>query len=83
MTPLLEASDLTKRFPRSGGVVEVLAGCSLALAEGEAVAVMGASGAGKSTLLNILGGLDWPDAGEVRHRGAVPSGDGAGPALPV
>jgi len=76
VVPLLEAHDLNKSFPRSGGVVAVLAGCSLALAEGEAVAVMGASGAGKSTLLNILGGLDWPDGGEVRHRGeALDLGD--------
>ena len=67
---LLEAVDLHKSFPRSSGDVRVLSGCSLALAEGEAVAVMGASGAGKSTFLNIIGGLDWPDAGEVRCQGA-------------
>ena len=71
MDPLLEARELDKSFPRSSGVVRVLTGCSLTLGAGEAVAVMGPSGVGKSTLLNILGGLDWPDAGEVRYRGAA------------
>jgi len=71
MAPLLEARDLDKSYPRAGGTVHVLRGCSLSLAAGEAVAVMGPSGSGKSTLLNIVGGLDWPDGGTVRHRDQV------------
>ena len=69
MVPLLEAENLDKAYPRAGGAVEVLHGCDLSLQAGEAVAVMGPSGSGKSTLLNIMGGLDWPDGGSVRHRG--------------
>jgi lipoprotein-releasing system ATP-binding protein len=69
LAPLLEADNLDKSYPRAGALVEVLRGCSLTVAEGEAIAVMGPSGSGKSTLLNILGGLDAPDAGTVRHRG--------------
>ncbi len=71
MAPLLDARDLDKSYPRAGGTVHVLRRCSLSLEAGEAVAVMGPSGSGKSTLLNIVGGLDWPDAGQVRHQGAV------------
>ena len=45
------------------------AGCDFQLHEARAVSITGASGSGKSTLLNILGGLDWPTAGEVLYRG--------------
>jgi putative ABC transport system ATP-binding protein len=38
---------------------------SLAIREGEFVAIQGTSGSGKSTLLNMLGGLDHPTSGEV------------------
>jgi len=71
MTLLLEARDLEKRFPRHGGIVEVLCGCELLLDQGASVAVMGPSGSGKSTLLNIVGGLDWADSGTVSHRGRL------------
>lgn len=69
MATLLEARGLTKIFPRRQGEVVVLRDCEFTLAAGEAVAVVGPSGSGKSTLLNLLGGLDAPTAGAVRHRG--------------
>ena len=69
MATLLEAHGLTKIFPRRQGEIVVLRDCEFSLAPGEAVAVMGPSGSGKSTLLNLLGGLDVPTAGTVRHRG--------------
>jgi energy-coupling factor transport system ATP-binding protein len=48
---------------------EVLAGASLAVAPGEAVAVVGANGSGKTTLLLHGNGLLRPSAGTVRVGG--------------
>jgi lipoprotein-releasing system ATP-binding protein len=68
---LLEVKDITKSYVSGGGAKkrEVLAGVSLALGQGERLAVIGPSGSGKSTLLHVLGLLDTPDAGEITFQG--------------
>ena len=65
--PLLQVKDVTKRYPLSGDAdgVCVLAGITLDLATGEALAIVGPSGSGKSTLLQIIGTLDRPTTGQV------------------
>lgn len=68
--PILNASQLCRRFTEGERTVEVLRGVNLELAEGERVAIVGRSGSGKSTLLHLLGGLDTPDSGQVVIRGA-------------
>ncbi len=64
MVPILEARNVTKRFPG------VLANdrVSFSLNEGEILAFLGENGAGKSTLMNILYGLYSQDEGEVEVR---------------
>ena len=42
---------------------------TLAINEGEFVAIIGTSGSGKSTLLNMMGGLDIPTSGKIKVRG--------------
>ena len=59
--PLLEARNLTKRFPG----VRALSDVSLRLHPGEVLAVIGENGAGKSTLMKILAGVQSADGGEV------------------
>jgi branched-chain amino acid transport system ATP-binding protein len=50
--------------------VNVLHGVSVNVAEGEAVAIVGANGAGKTTLLNTICGLLPARSGSVRLKGA-------------
>jgi lipoprotein-releasing system ATP-binding protein len=66
--PILEAIGLHKVYTRNGPV-PVLRGVDLAIYAGEFVTVIGSSGCGKSTLLHLLGMLDTPSEGEVRHHG--------------
>ncbi|KPQ00192.1 ABC transporter ATP-binding protein [Marinobacter sp. HL-58] len=62
---VLAIEGLGKSFISGGQNVPVLAGLSLAVNEGESLAVMGRSGSGKSTLLNLLCGLETPDTGRI------------------
>jgi putative ABC transport system ATP-binding protein len=65
MAVALYARDLRKSY----GNTPALRGASIAIGEGEIVAVMGPSGSGKSTLLHCLAGILTPDAGEVHYKG--------------
>jgi putative ABC transport system ATP-binding protein len=58
---VLEARDLVLSF----GETPALRGASLAVKEGEILAMMGPSGSGKSTLLHCLAGILVPDSGEI------------------
>src|SRR6185295_15317514 len=62
---LVETEALSRRF----GSLRALDELTLAIEEGDWVAVTGPSGSGKTTLLNILSGLDRPTSGKVRVGG--------------
>ena len=54
----------------SYGRLQVLFDVSLAVHEGEALALLGTNGAGKSTLLRVICGLECPNAGSVTFDGS-------------
>ena len=65
MTIVLEAKNISKRFPG------VLANdhVDFDLRKGEIHALLGENGAGKTTLMNVLYGLYHPDGGEIHRDG--------------
>jgi NitT/TauT family transport system ATP-binding protein len=62
---LLEAEKIKKTYGR----VVVFNDLSLAVEQGEFLALLGPSGCGKSTLLRMFAGLEEPDEGVVKFRG--------------
>jgi len=61
----LHAENLVKQYGKGDAAVLAVREMSLALEEGEFVAVMGESGSGKSTLLAMLGALNSPTSGRL------------------
>jgi energy-coupling factor transport system ATP-binding protein len=72
-SPLLEVSGLWYAYPNG---VEALRDCSLSVAPGELVAIMGENGAGKSTLIRHFNGLLSSPRGRVRLEGRDIAGRG-------
>jgi putative ABC transport system ATP-binding protein len=64
-----EAAIHVEAIKKRYGVLEVLRGIELTIAEGEFAAIIGKSGSGKSTLLGVIAGLEKPDAGRVVIQG--------------
>jgi iron(III) transport system ATP-binding protein len=72
--PFLVLDGLTKHFDGAAAVREV----SLALGQGQILALLGPSGSGKTTTLRMLAGFETPDAGRV-----VVGGEDVTPLDPV
>src|SRR5882724_10067901 len=62
---LLSAKNVRKTYLLGNRSLEVLRGVDVEMKRGDFLALRGASGAGKSTLLHLLGGLDFPNQGEI------------------
>lgn len=66
MGDLLEVRDLALRF----GGIHALQDVTVAVAEGETLAVIGPNGSGKTSLFNCVTGIYRPTAGTITFRGA-------------
>jgi putative ABC transport system ATP-binding protein len=71
--PVIDLRDVSKSYDDGP---PALAGLSLTVSRGDALAVLGPSGSGKSTLLNLIAGLDKPTAGTVTVDGVRVDGLG-------
>jgi ABC-type Fe3+/spermidine/putrescine transport system ATPase subunit len=65
MTEFLRVEGLTKRFGAAAAVDDL----SLAIGQGEILALLGPSGSGKTTTLRLLAGFETPDAGRILVNG--------------
>lgn len=62
---ILQAVNLKKYYKSGDNTIKAVDNISFSIEKGSFTAVVGTSGSGKTTLLNLLGGLDYADAGEV------------------
>lgn len=62
-SPLIDMKHLTKTYTLGEETFKALDDVTLAVDEGEFLAIIGPSGSGKSTLMNMIGCLDVPDSG--------------------
>jgi lipoprotein-releasing system ATP-binding protein len=69
---VLRVDRVGKVYQTARGPLHVLEDVSLALAPGDAAAIMGPSGSGKSTLLYLLGALEPPSSGSITLDGQDP-----------
>jgi putative ABC transport system ATP-binding protein len=68
--PLLRVTDVRKVYGEGHTEVVAVADATMAVDEGEFVALLGPSGSGKTTLISIIGGLLSPSTGSV-HLGST------------
>lgn len=66
---LLALDGVSKRYTDPRRTAVALNGISLAVEQGEVVAVWGGRGSGRTTLLRVAAGLEQPDSGTVRFSG--------------
>lgn len=69
MDTILSLKDVHLALEGNAGLVEILHGISLDVAQGETLGMIGPSGSGKSSLLMLMGGLERATAGQITALG--------------
>ncbi|MFL6568936.1 MAG: ABC transporter ATP-binding protein [Chthoniobacterales bacterium] len=62
---MISLRNVTRHYKSGDRLVHAVDSVSLAIADGEFVAITGPSGCGKSTLMHLIAGLDTPTSGEI------------------
>lgn len=62
---MIELKNITKTVRSGDEDLTILSDVSMAIPDGQFVALTGASGSGKSTLLGLIAGLDSPSSGSI------------------
>lgn len=63
--PVIATKELNKTYGKGESAFRALQDVSLAIKQGESVAIIGKSGSGKSTLMHLLALMDQPTSGSV------------------
>lgn len=63
--PIIQLTDVRLNLESRAGLVEILKGITLSVANGQSLAIVGPSGSGKTSLLMILAGLERATSGDV------------------
>ncbi|WP_439546400.1 ABC transporter ATP-binding protein [Sandarakinorhabdus sp.] len=69
-TIVIDARDVTLRLGQGDAAVDVLRGLTLAVPQGQRIAILGPSGSGKSSAMAVLSGMEQATSGRVLIAGA-------------
>src|SRR5258708_23000722 len=64
----IQAESVSREYRLGETVIRAVNAVSLAVEQGEFLALLGSSGPGKSTLLSLMAGLDRPTSSAIRVR---------------
>lgn len=62
---IIEIKGISKSYGKGDGKTTAINNIDLQIYDGEFLVILGSSGSGKSTLLNLIGGIDYQDAGLI------------------
>lgn len=68
---MIELKGVTKYYPTAKGRKYVFKDLNFSFPEKTNIGVLGLNGAGKSTLLRMIGGIDFPNQGEIKVSGSI------------
>lgn len=68
---MITCLNVCKSYKHGSKRKRVLDNVNLVVERGERVALLGRNGAGKSTLIKLIGGVEMPTSGKIRHQMSV------------